>query len=222
MLAVAPLAVRDAHYVKHDVPVTLLVVLTHARAGAPALERRSATPHALALDHRRRCSPGLAMSTHYYAIFLALPIAARCAVTAEPAEPRGRESRARRLAVAGRRRRASPFFAALAVPARRTAHARCATSSANRQIVMDRATDGGGLFGSLGFYLRCWLDAMAMRPVLAIVGARRRPASRPRCAMGVAVSADRFPSPSCSSSRNTFPASRYLNPLLPFVAVLAG
>ena len=29
LLAVAPLAVRDAHYVKHDVPVTLLIVLTH-------------------------------------------------------------------------------------------------------------------------------------------------------------------------------------------------
>src|SRR5687768_14514024 len=29
ILAVAPLAVRDAHYVKHDVPVTLLIVLAH-------------------------------------------------------------------------------------------------------------------------------------------------------------------------------------------------
>ena len=31
-LAVAPLHVRDSHYVKHDVPVTLLIVLGVSRA----------------------------------------------------------------------------------------------------------------------------------------------------------------------------------------------
>src|SRR5690606_13519722 len=35
LLAVAPLAVRDAHYVKHDVPVTLLIVLAHLVLARP-------------------------------------------------------------------------------------------------------------------------------------------------------------------------------------------
>ena len=45
VLAVSPIAVRDAHYVKHDVPVTLLIVLTilalvRPRRGAERPDRR--------------------------------------------------------------------------------------------------------------------------------------------------------------------------------------
>src|SRR5690606_3248746 len=58
LLAVAPLAVRDAHYVKHDVPVTLLIVLTHlalSTALAGRLAQRWWIVGALA---------GLSLSTH--------------------------------------------------------------------------------------------------------------------------------------------------------------
>src|SRR5829696_5298777 len=77
LLAVAPLHVLNSHYVKHDVPVTLLIVLAylaydrlwrlppdsgkHAIAEAPLLIAAAIT--------------GAAFSTHYYAIFLAIPLA---------------------------------------------------------------------------------------------------------------------------------------------------
>src|SRR4030095_15473567 len=78
-IAVSPLHVRDSHYVKHDVPVTLLIVLAYlayerlwrvfpAEAGTFESVRTSEVAWAAVLT-------GLAFSTHYYAIFLAIPLA---------------------------------------------------------------------------------------------------------------------------------------------------
>ncbi|MGH9371935.1 MAG: ArnT family glycosyltransferase [Vicinamibacterales bacterium] len=68
-LAVSPIAVRDAHYVKLDVPTTMFVALAHL-----ALARIVVDPEAAA--HRRYwilagLLSGLAVSTQYYAIFVA-------------------------------------------------------------------------------------------------------------------------------------------------------
>jgi hypothetical protein len=210
MLAVAPLAVRDAHYVKHDVPVTWLIVLTCASLAAsdarPWLRQRLLWPSALA---------GLAMSTHYYAVFLVVPLAA-AALWPRDSQP----WRTRRdalvfsgLTVAGTFLLASPFIAIDPLTAIRDV-------VANREIVVDRATTTAGLFGSMPFYLR-WLvrdGAGMMTTALAIGGvivAWRRRARETAILLA-------FPVTFLLFIANTVPASRYLNALVPFVAVLAG
>ncbi len=211
LLAVAPLAVRDAHYVKHDVPVTLLIVLTTVVLAAELLggraRRRWLLPGALA---------GLAMSTHYYAVFLAVPLAIVAMAPAFPGEPVA--ARWRRLALTGAAAAgafllASPFLLVEPSIALRDI-------VANRQIVVDRATTSGGWLGSLGFYVS-WLGRDGVgwfTGTLAIVG------------LGVTVRAGwkravlvlAFPGVFLLFIANTVPASRYLNPVVPFVAVAAG
>jgi len=73
MMAVMPIAVMDAHYVKHDVPVTLLIVLVHVwLARVVTTDGRARSRDVLVTG----ALAGLAMSTHYYAVFVALPVAA--------------------------------------------------------------------------------------------------------------------------------------------------
>ncbi len=73
-LAVSPLHVRDSHYVKHDVPATLAVVLAY-------LAMTRVWPCARADGPRQRdtllagAACGVAFSTHYYCVFLAIPLA---------------------------------------------------------------------------------------------------------------------------------------------------
>jgi hypothetical protein len=207
LLAVAPLAVRDAHYVKHDVPVTLLIVLTHI-----AILRVNGAPRAWFVAGGLA---GLAVSTHYYAVLLTAPFLAVLAVDAR----HGRTGNAvRGLAVAAMGGFVavlitSPFL--FADPA-----ATLADMRANRQIVMDRATDTLGLFGSLTFY-GSWLfrDASGAGAfLLAVAGVPVALACGSRNASIVLA----FPVAFLLFIANTFPASRYLNPILPFVAILGG
>ena len=210
VIAVSPIAVRDAHYVKHDVPVTLLVVvaiLALLHAEAQRTPRRWAIAGAVA---------GLAMSTHYYAIFLALPIAAAALWPAGGHDPFG--VRLRWLVAAGVAATlafiaGSPFL--VLEPARLMTD-----FIGNRQIVMDRTTDAAGLFGSLGFYLRLLgYDAVGViASVLAAVGA----VVAVRRGRGTIIALLVFPVAFLLFIGNTFPATRYLNPVLPFVSVLAG
>src|SRR5690606_1588095 len=144
LLAVAPLAVRDAHYVKHDVPVTLLIVLTHlalSTALAGRLAQRWWIVGALA---------GLSLSTHYYAVFVFVPVVVvmLAPLTAGEALPARLRRTAATLAVAGLAFiAASPFLLVEAGTTYRD-------MVANREIVVDRATTSGGAFTSLAFYLR--------------------------------------------------------------------
>jgi hypothetical protein len=210
LLAVAPLAVRDAHYVKHDVPVTLLIVVTHL-ALAAWLDRPS--PGRLVLT---AVLAGLAMSTHYYAVFLAVPLVL---VLGSPVEPeRGIRRPLARLGLAGVVAGGafvltSPFLVVEPMTALRDV-------IANREIVVDRATASTGAFGSFAFYGR-WLsvDALGgMSFVLALFGLLLVPRlERRRVSLLLA-----FPVSFLLFIANTFPASRYLNPLLPFVALLAA
>jgi hypothetical protein len=91
---------------------------------------------------------------------------------------------------------------------------------ANREIVVDRATTTAGLFGSMPFYLS-WLvrdGAGWMTMALALGGvvvAWRRRARETAILLA-------FPVTFLLFIANTVPASRYLNAILPFVAVLAG
>jgi hypothetical protein len=210
MLAVAPLAVRDAHYVKHDVPVAWLIALTCASLAAsdarPLLRQRLLWPSVFA---------GLTMSTHYYAVFLAVPLVIS-AVWPRDSQPW--RTRLDALVVSGSVvvatfLVASPFLALDPMTAIRDI-------VANREIVVDRATTTAGLFGSMPFYLS-WLvrDGVGwMTTVLAIGGlivAWRRRARETAIVLA-------FPVAFLLFIANTVPASRYLNPIVPFVAVLAG
>jgi hypothetical protein len=247
-LAVAPFHVRDSHYVKHDVPATLAVVAcslaivrlwqsdgnpadprsrpsadtpepsvnTEAAGGAAAGQRN--TPR------RPRTRPawlaallfGLACSIHYYAVFLALPLTLALVSTTRT---RGWLAVVRRLAGAGITSATaffltSPFILAEPLTAWRDIRA-------NRQIVVDRAIEtGGSWFAGAAAYARMlWLDAAGW-PValLALAGGVWLTFRSPRHAILILS----FPLAFLAFIVNTVPASRYLNPVLPFVSVLAA
>jgi len=211
LLAVSPLAVRDAHYVKHDVPVTWLIVLAHLLMAAelqrPSAQQRWIWPSFVA---------GLAMSTHYYAIFLALPLTLLILFPATPWS--GLRERLKNLTIAAVTvvlafAVASPFLALEPGTAIRDV-------LANRQIVVDRATASAGAFASLGYYLS-WLvrDGIGwMSASLAIVGTWMA-LKRGRT---FAILTLAFPASFLLFIANTVPASRYLNPIVPFVCLLAA
>jgi hypothetical protein len=212
-LAVAPFAVRDAHYIKHDVPVTVLVLLTITAAAV------------LVVRHGRRQSvaawiaagglAGLAASTHYYAVFAAAAVGG-AALAGAPAEPWPR--RVRHALIAGAS--AVAFFAAGSPFIVLDPHRAWSDITANRAIVMDRAVADTGTFGSAERYAEMLaLDAVGWPVfVLALVG------------IGVAMTRDwrralvwlAFPAIFLAFLANTVPAGRYLNPVLPAVALAAG
>jgi hypothetical protein len=211
LAAVAPLAVRDAHYVKHDVPVTMLIVWTHV-ALATDLGRAGGRGYMWAAG----LLAGLAMSTHYYAVFLALPLSLAAIHPSFPTEPV--RARLRRLAGAGLCSAAafiaaSPFLVIRPMTAWRDI-------VANREIVMDRATAASGAFGSWGFYLE-WLarDVTGLVAFLLAVGGAVICAAIDWRRAGLLVT---FPLVFLLFIANTYPASRYLNPIVPFVTVFAG
>jgi hypothetical protein len=71
-LAVAPLAVRDSHYVKHDIPATLAVIVAMmaiVRVWPRGVESPGRSDGLVA-----GAACGVAFSTHYYCVFLALPL----------------------------------------------------------------------------------------------------------------------------------------------------
>ena len=177
LLAVAPVAVMDAHYVKHDVPATLAVTVALWR-----LARCWPEGGALGGAWRRPLltaafACGVAWSTHYYTIFLALPLGITAVELRRHDGPAAMASALALAAAAG----AITFFALspflLVEPA--TA---LRDIVANRQIVVDRATDSGG-FSNLARYLSLLAGMGVTLPVAALaaigtvvvsVGAPRR------------------------------------------------
>ncbi len=204
LLAVAPFAVQDAHYVKHDVPVTLLIMLV---------------PLALLSSSSRRlwwagAAVGLATSTHYYAALAALMVMAERLTAPESWSARLRglllaAGIALLVFLAG-----SPFL----IPEWQSAWV---DITQNRAVVMDRATTSAGAFGYLGTYLS-WLFGGAalgtrVAMVLSVVGmvAGRIPW---RHVVVLAV----FELAFLLFIANTVPATRYLNPVLPVIALFAA
>ena len=151
-LAVSPLHVRDSHYVKHDVPATLAVVLAYV-----AMTR--IWPSARPDGPRQRdtvlagAACGVAFSTHYYCVFLAIPLAL---VIVQGWKPLGWISCLRQLTVGALTSAVvflalSPFLLVEPLTAWRDI-------TANRQIVIDRAV-ASGAFGPAGRYLEMlWRD----------------------------------------------------------------
>ena len=212
LMAVTPIAVMDAHYVKHDVPVTLLIVLVHVWLAR--IVTTDNTPNGAAV--RRDiwivgALSGLAMSTHYYAVFVVLPVA--MVLLTQP-----QVSWMNRLGDGARAGLAATlvFFAAspFLLPQLGTAWV---DITQNRAIVMDRATEGGA-FASLWTYLKMLTSdrtfvVLAFGPIFVLLyGASTR--------NNVLVLA--FPLAFLLFISNTVPATRYLNPILPFMAVGGG
>ena len=212
-LAIAPFAVRDAHYVKHDVPTTLAVVLAVLAASrladaSPARRTRWLVAAAIL--------SGLATSMHYYAVFVCLPLAwaAWIAWRDQPVLSRAGAVAAAAAVSALAFMAGSPYLAAEPYTALRDIQA-------NRQIVIDRAVaTSHTAFASLPAYARMlWNDAtgwpVTLLALCGIVVLLRR---NWHAAVLVVV----FPVVFFLFIGNTVAATRYLNPILPFVAVLAG
>jgi hypothetical protein len=212
-LAVAPYAVRDAHYIKLDVPVTFFVILSLGATTALVMDPARA-------DRRRGwivagALTGLALSTQYYGVFVVVPLV--CAALLEGAR-------------SGRWRAAAAHLTWAAVAA---GAAFLSTSpfvlTDPHQIAVDfaelRKVDiapavTAGPFSSLGLYLRLLASDAVGWPVfglalvgglLAIVTDRRR---------GLILLA--FPLAFLAFLGNTHPSSRYLSPLVPVMAVAAA
>lgn len=212
-LSVAPFHVRDSHYVKHDVPVTLLIVLA-----ATAIIRLLDEPGGSRSRRTRILAAGAiggaAIATHYYALLIAAPLAIAIMSARTGARTAAREAAVAAATAAATFTLLSPFVVLEPAAAIRDI-------IANRHIVMDRAVQtGGGLFASLPAYGKMlWNDAAGW-PVafLALAGLplMLRQSVR-RAAVFIA-----FPVAFFLFISNTVPATRYLNPLLPFLAVSAG
>ena len=226
LLAAAPLHVLNSHYVKHDVPVTFLIVLAYLAyhrlwALSPGDGRHGSTREPSRRVRLQADGPllwaaaitGVAFSTHYYAIFLAIPLAW---AAARGAHDRG--DAIRRIAIAAAVSGAvffllSPFI--LVEPGTALRDLR-----ANRQIVVDRAVENLGYLSSAARYgsLLLFDTTGPVAALLALLG------------LGVAVRRDptragwllAFPLPFLLFIAGTFPASRYLVPLVPFVALFAA
>jgi hypothetical protein len=220
-LATSPTHVRDSHYVKHDVPVTLAIVVAQIAilrllddTRDPAKARRDVLLAGAAC--------GLAFSTHYYAVFLMLPL--MLAVY-------WRERSLARIVLAGVAATVvffalSPFLLVEPLTAWRDV-------VANRQIVIDRAVESQhGLFANARAYLRMLQTEAVGWPVLlaAVVGAglclavarppsfyRRRDDQRRLATVLLA-----FALPFFLFICNTVAAGRYLNPIIPTLTVFAG
>lgn len=209
LMAVTPIAVMDAHYVKHDIPVTLLIVLVHvwlARmvvTDGPAVRRDIWIAGALS---------GLAMSTHYYAVFVALPVAG--VLLTQPRVSWGERVRdGARAGVAA----AVVFFSAspFLLPELGTAWI---DITQNRAIVMDRATATGGTFSSFWTYVTILVHKnQVLVAFFALIGIVEGSVFSRR---GLVLAV--FPTAFLLFLSNTVPATRYVNPILPFINVAAA
>jgi hypothetical protein len=210
LLALAPLAVRDAHYVKHDVPATLFVTVALLGATWAVANWGSRSAWWLA-----GVAGGLAVSTHYYAVFVLLPL---LVLAYRPSHEARDNGWLRVVAVgagaAGAFALTSPFLLLEPSVAWRDI-------IGNRQIVVDRVTTSAtGPFGSLGYYLTSlWRDGLGpFGALLAVVGLVPVWQAGWRHRVVVLL----FPVVFLAFIANTFPASRYLNAIVPSLAIAAG
>jgi len=234
LLAVSPLHVLNSHYVKHDVPVTLLIVLAYLAyerlwslpPEGGSLRTSKPEPGGVRLPWPERgrgqaegpliagaAITGVAFSTHYYAIFLALPLAWSAARGA-----RDMRDAVRRIAIAAVVSAAvffllSPFI--LVEPATALRDIR-----ANRQIVVARAVANLGYFATAAEYggLLLWNTAGLPAALLAIAGVFIALRSDPKKTLWLLL----FPVPFLLFIASTVPASRYLVPIVPFLTLFAA
>ena len=212
-LATAPLHVRDSHYVKHDVFATTLIIVAYLAITSvwPGNANRDARNRDVALAG---AASGVAFSTHYYCVFLAIPLAYAVVMAFRS---RGGEVVIRQLVVAAVCMTAafvllSPFLLLEASTAWRDI-------VANRQIVVDRGVSAGAFAPALRYVEILLTDSMGLPVILlGLSGAIWMIVTQPARALLLLA----FPVPFFVLIANTVPASRYLNPVLPFIAIFGG
>jgi MFS family permease len=213
-LAVAPVAVRDAHYVKLDVPVAFFVVLTHVALARIVTDRAAAA--------RRRSwavaglFAGLTVSTHYYAAFIVLPVAAAALIHGV------RTSRWREAA-------AVLTIAALATIAGFVIgtpflflepHTALRDIVAVREIDIDRAVESTGAFTSFARYADILFHDAVGWPVCLLAAAGFVWAIAADWPRGLMLGT--FTGAFLVFLSNTVPMSRYLNVILPLMGLAAA
>lgn len=212
-LAVAPLHVRDSHYVKHDVPATLAVTLVYL-----AVARIWPVPRPTGPSSRdtllAAAAAGAAFSTHYYCVFLGAPLAL---AISQAWRRRGVTALVRQMALAALV--ASVVFLALSPFIALEPFTAWRDITANREIVVDRAVRSGAFTPAVRYLGMLWTDSSGM-PVafLAAIGVVWMLVKAPAQAMLLLA----FPVPFLLFIANTAPASRYLNPVLPFLVLFAA
>jgi hypothetical protein len=213
-LAVAPVAVRDAQYVKLDVPVALFVVLAHAMLALIVTDRNAASG--------RRAwflaglLAGLAVSTHYYAALLVVTIVAVAAV--HGVRTGQWRSAFGLLVVAG----AACCIGFLAGTPFLPFEPRIAMRdiAVLREVNIDRAVGGGGLFSSFAAYAQLlYFDALGW-PVCLLAGVGFAWALVEDRGRGLLLVS--FTAVYLAFISNTVPMTRYLNIVLPMFALAAA
>jgi len=212
--AIAPIAVRDAHYVKLDVPVTLAVVLAHGALARIVVDREAAARRGAWMV--AGVLAGLAISTHYYVGLMLLSFVA--VAVADRRRSSGWQESARLLAWAGVGVVAgflagTPFI--LVEP--RTA---LRDIVAVREIDVDRAVVGGGAFVSIGSYIKMLFNDAVGWPVCVAATAGAAWAVLADWRRGLLLVT--FPLVFLMFLANTVPMTRYLNAMLPAVALAAA
>lgn len=213
LLAVSPIHVMDSHYVKHDVPVTLAIVIAHlAILGLLDAPERLRPRRAVAAG----IACGVAIAIQYYAVFVLVPLALALALNRTAAD-RASALRTGALALAA----VTVTFFVLSPFVVLEASTTWRDVVANRQIVMDRATSQGGLFVSLRRYGELLATEAFGVPaaILALAGIFTLARLKPGATTALLIA---FPATFLLFISNTVPATRYLNPVLPFVALLAA
>jgi hypothetical protein len=208
-MAVAPFAVRDAHYVKLDVPTAFFVALTYVLLSRLIVDGKASAKYRWWLAGGF-CG-GLAMASQYYALFICVPFAVAAAVKGVETREWRRAGACLAVAALGTVLgflAGCPFFFAEFGTAMRDI-------AGVRQVDIDRAVAGAsGAFPTLEAYLHMLLTDAIGWPVSlgAIVGLAT-------CGWKRSLLLLSFPVAFLAFIGHTVPESRYLNVVLPIVAV---
>jgi len=205
-MAVAYFQVRDAHYLKHDVPVGLLVVVALV-AFDRVMERGSLRAYLAS-----GAAMGVGFATHYYTIFLA-PAFLVCHWVSSGLRRLGALALAATVS-------AVTFFLLSPFVLLNLSEA-IDHMAANRQVVVDRSLEGGSiLLPSLPAYamflLEQGLGFLLMGLVVVGCAVMARSDFRRFILWGM------FPFLFMLLVGYTFFAGRYMNPILPSLAVAGG
>lgn len=220
LMAVAYIPIRDAHFVKHDVPVTLLVTLVSLatwRVWQRGLMRDSLVAGGIA---------GMAFATHYYALLTLVPLVVSHVLrimrlhtesTSPPAIARftirDRQLWLSLVTFAAAFVILSPYVLLDVSIALRDI-------AGNRAVVVDRAQAVYGAWGAGIEHLRLLNSQGAGTAWLAVAAIGFVTLARRSIAKTVWLLS--FPLPFFLLIANTWPFGRSENPLYPFLAVAGG